>query len=103
MKDTSRDYELAAKVGRLADDMLIGSAELAAFLGVSKLSIQTGSVRVPMRVVGLGRKMQWRLGDVREFVRKQQTLTPALSEQPPPRRPGRPTKAQQIAARGVEK
>lgn len=101
MKNTSRDYELAAKVGRLADDMLIGSAELAAFLGVSRMSIQTGSVRVPMRVTGLGKKMQWRLGDVRAFVRQQQTMPSASPEPQGTRRIGRPTKAEQVAKRAV--
>lgn len=99
MKKTERDYELAAKLSRLHDDMLIGSTELAAFLGVSRVSIQTGSVRVPDRVFGLSRKMQWRLGDVRTFVREQQT-TAAVLVTSAVNRPGRPTKAQQVAKKG---
>lgn len=69
MRESERNYELAALVGRLGDDMLVGSAEVAAILGISRLSIQTGSTVIPGRIAGVGRKMQWRLGDLRQFIR----------------------------------
>lgn len=96
MKESSRDYDLALKVTRLSDDMLIGSAELAAFLGISRLSIQTGSVRLPERLAGLSKKMQWRLGDVKEFVRSQQTQQLPSSVATGKRGRGRPTKIEQV-------
>ena len=98
MREAPRDYGLAAQIGLLPDDMLIGSAEIAALFGYSKLSIQTGSVTIPGRVTGLGRKMQWRLGDVRAFIRNASN-TGELSTRPR----GRPSKAQTVAARLAKK
>lgn len=128
MKESTRDYELATKVARLSDDMLIGSAELAAFMGVSPLSIQTGRVRLPPRISGLSRKMQWRLGDVRAFIGIQKTTPETVSprrrleikaEQNAEKvaaffrgqliapetvslRRGRPTKAEQVAGTSIK-
>ncbi len=101
MKEYIRDYDLASKVAKLPDDALISSAELAAFWGVSQTSIQTGHIKnLPARVSGLSRKMQWRLGDVREFVHaKTSTHTDQPQQPKQPRRRGRRTKAEEVSGR----
>ncbi|MGZ5799706.1 MAG: hypothetical protein ACXWJZ_03650 [Burkholderiaceae bacterium] len=99
MKVLVRNYDLAAKIAKFHDDMLLGSEELAAFLGVSQDSIQTGRVITPPRVSGFTRKLKWRFGDVRAFIRDQSKtstetpIVPPISAIP---KIGRPTKAEQI-------
>ena len=98
-----RDYDLVEKLARLPDDTIVSTLEVAAMLNISPQTIRCKTVRVPDRLIGLSRKMQWRIGDVRAFIRGQKTETaPASSAQEtPPKKRGRPTKAETIAARRV--
>lgn len=91
----NRDYELAARVSTLGDDALVGPREIAAIADLSPVTVQQRKVRGfpdPLETV---RHLRWRLGDVRQWMRgsSAQTVEGTL-----PRRPGRPTKAEQVAA-----
>lgn len=70
---TTRNFELAEKVGRLSHDAPINAEEIAAFLGVSLKSIHTQRVHLPPRLVCGGRKLMWRFGDVLQFLKQRET------------------------------
>lgn len=104
----TRDYELAEKVDKLPDSALIGAFEVAALSGVAVSSIQKPKQR---KKIGLdeprvlGRINKWKLGAVRTWLqvgrKDMQAETPKPKEaavNQPPRRRGRPTKAETVAA-----
>lgn len=94
-----RDYELAAKLSRAGDDMLVGPVEVAALTGLSATTIgKRKVVSLPTPLPGV-RRLLWRLGDVRQWMRQRviSDATNAVSKQPGRR--GRPTKAEEIARR----
>lgn len=87
-----RDLELAAKLSKAGDDIMVGVDEVAALMGLSAVTIRQRRLDgLPQPLAGL-RTLRWRLGDIRAWMHNR---APAV---PSPRRRGRPTKAEQIAA-----
>jgi hypothetical protein len=97
----ARDYELAAKLSRAGDELLVGPVEIAALTGLSATTIGKRKVRsMPQPIPGI-RRLLWRLGDIRNWLR---TWGRSSEEQVPLRnvpeklaRKGRPTKAEEMA------
>jgi hypothetical protein len=86
-----RDYELATRLCRASDDLLVGVEEVAAFTGLAKSSIQQRKVAGPEPVSGQKKRLMWRLGDWRKWACGETSSKNLLA-----RRPGRPTKAEQL-------
>ncbi|OMS76588.1 hypothetical protein AQ925_08930 [Burkholderia pseudomallei] len=97
-KMQERDYELAAKLSRAGDDMLVGPVEVAALTGLSAITIGKRKVTsMPEPVPGI-RRLLWRMGDVRQWMRRRSGIDASAAEALPARR-GRPTKAEEVARR----
>lgn len=92
-KGEKRDYDLASRLSRAGDDLMVGVEEVAAVMGLSPVTIrQRRLAGMPAPLAGV-RALRWRLGDIRAWMRG--TAAPAS---PTPRRPGRPRKAETLAA-----
>lgn len=64
-----KDYELAVKLSRAGDDLMLGVEEAAAVCGLSKATVQQRRVRgFPPPRPGV-RKLLWRLGDLRDWMK----------------------------------
>lgn len=64
----SIDYETIQKIQKLADDVLIGVAEVAALTGFSALTVRQRKLPGLEPVPGLSR-LRRRLGDLRQWMR----------------------------------
>lgn len=98
----SIDYETIQKIQKLADDVLIGVAEVAALTGFSALTVRQRKLPGLEPVPGLSR-LRWRLGDLRQWMRTGAVTSAPLLKQAPteglPHKVGRPTKKAQVEAR----
>lgn len=97
----SIDYETIQKIQKLADDVLIGVAEVAALTGFSALTVRQRKLPGLEPVPGLSR-LRWRLGDLRQWMRTGATTSAPLLKQAStegPHKVGRPTKKAQMEAR----
>ncbi len=96
----SIDYETIQNIQNLADDVLIGVAEVAALTGFSVLTVRQRKLPGLEPVPGLTR-LRWRLGDLRLWMRTGPELNVvAPLESPKPKsKAGRPTKKAQVEAR----
>lgn len=91
-----RDYELAAKLSRAGDDLLVGPREVAAICGLSATTIGERKVAsMPAPLPGV-RRLLWRLGDIRKWMRGGEVESVAVETT---KRSGRPTKAEELARR----
>jgi len=99
-----RDYELAAKLSRAGDDVLVGPVEVAALSGLSATTIGKRKVlSMPAPIPGV-RRLRWRLGDIRKWMRSGETRAEGRSDATVKvARPGRPTKAEELARLGQRK
>lgn len=109
-----QDLALAATLKRLGDDTLIDVSSLAALLCLTPASARQAAYRnpegFPPRFPTPSRHLRWRLGDVREWIRRRAMLLRNLdAPQNPPvdhqlgrpnlektRTAGRPRKAEQV-------
>jgi hypothetical protein len=85
-------FQILKQLEQLGDDVLIGVAEVSAMIDYSIPIIRQRRVRnlpEPLKP----RRLRWRLGTIREFLRG---ATPPAA---PHTRPGRPTKSAEIARR----
>lgn len=64
----TRNYDLASQVARLPRYSLIGAREIAAISGYAESTIVQRKVPLPLPAISTGRKVLWRLADVREWV-----------------------------------
>ncbi|POR59961.1 hypothetical protein BKM23_13205 [Pseudomonas syringae pv. syringae] len=97
----SIDYETIQKIQKLADDVLIGVAEVAALTGFSALTVRQRKLPGLEPVPGLSR-LRWRLGDLRQWMRTGAITSEPLLKQAStegPHKVGRPTKKSQVEAR----
>ncbi|MBS7422741.1 hypothetical protein KHW15_00120 [Pseudomonas syringae] len=97
----SIDYETIQKIQKLADDVLIGVAEVAALTGFSALTVRQRKLPGLEPVSGLSR-MRWRLGDLRQWMRTGAITSAPLLKQASTvgsHKVGRPTKKSQVEAR----
>jgi hypothetical protein len=97
----SIDYETIQKIQKLADDVLIGVAEVAALTGFSALTVRQRKLPGLEPVPGLSR-LRWRLGDLRQWMRTGAITSAPLPKQAStegPHKVGRPTKKAQVEAR----
>ena len=97
----SIDYETIQKIQKLADDVLIGVAEVAALTGFSALTVRQRKLPGLEPVPGLSR-LRWRLGDLRQWMRTGAITSVPLLKQTSPegqQKVGRPTKKAQVEAR----
>lgn len=77
--------EREVNIHRLHDDQVIGIRELAQFLNTTEAQLYklntTCPDRLPPRLVMFGRRLAWRMGACRQWLRSdQQPLTPSLPE-----------------------
>lgn len=96
----SIDYETIQNIQNLADDVLIGVAEVAALTGFSVLTVRQRKLPGLDPVPGLSR-LRWRLGDLRLWMRtgpELNVVAPLVSPKPKSKA-GRPTKKAQVEAR----
>lgn len=64
-----RDYTLIERLASLPDDILIGVAEVAALTGFAETTIQQRRIKgFPSPLAGV-RRLKWRLGDIRAWIR----------------------------------
>jgi hypothetical protein len=97
----SIDYETIQKIQKLADDVLIGVAEVAALTGFSALTVRQRKLPGLEPVPGLSR-LRWRLGDLRQWMRTGAITSAPLLKQGSTEgthKVGRPTKKAQVEAR----
>lgn len=97
----SIDYETIQKIQKLADDVLIGVAEVAALTGFSALTVRQCKLPGLEPAPGLSR-LRWRLGDLRQWMRTGAITSVPLLKQTSPegqQKIGRPTKKTQVEAR----
>ncbi|UNG18634.1 hypothetical protein [Stutzerimonas zhaodongensis] len=96
----SIDYETIQNIQNLADDVLIGVAEVAALTGFSVLTVRQRKLPGLEPVPGLSR-LRWRLGDLRLWMRTGPELNVVAPLKNPKamRKAGRPTKKAQVEAR----
>ncbi|MGA3842242.1 helix-turn-helix transcriptional regulator [Ralstonia nicotianae] len=96
----TRDYELAAKISRAGDDLMVGPREVAAISGLSARTIGQRKISsMPAPLPGV-RRLLWRLGDIRKWMRG--TVSDSTEDgQLQPVRRGRPTKAEEVARKGI--
>lgn len=68
--ERERNYQLAERVSKLADDVYVGVAEVAAVTGFADITIQQRRIKgFPAPIPG-PRKLRWRLGDIRNWGRE---------------------------------
>jgi predicted DNA-binding transcriptional regulator AlpA len=77
--------EREVNIHRLHDDQVIGIRELAQFLNTTEAQLYklntTCPDRLPPRLVMFGRRLAWRMGACRQWLRAdQQPLAPSLHE-----------------------
>ncbi|KRW71271.1 hypothetical protein AO741_00610 [Pseudomonas sp. TTU2014-105ASC] len=96
----SIDYETIQNIQNLADDVLIGVAEVAALTGFSVLTVRQRKLPGLEPVPGLTR-LRWRLGDLRLWMRTGPELNVVTPLEGPKAKSkaGRPTKKAQVEAR----
>lgn len=96
----SIDYETIQNIQNLADDVLIGVAEVAALTGFSVLTVRQRKLPGLEPVPGLSR-LRWRLGDLRLWMRTGPKLDVVAPLESPKgkSKAGRPTKKAQVEAR----
>lgn len=64
-----RDYKLLERLTPLPDDILVGIEEVAALTGFAHITIQQRRIKeFPSPLAGV-RRLKWRLGDVRAWIR----------------------------------
>jgi len=64
-----RNYTLLERLTPLPDDVLIGIDEVAALTDFAKVTVQQRRIRgFPTPIDGV-RRLKWRLGDVRSWIR----------------------------------
>ncbi|WP_435626589.1 helix-turn-helix transcriptional regulator [Candidatus Ferrigenium straubiae] len=64
-----RDYNLLERLTPLPDDILVGIEEVAALTGFAHVTIQQRRIKeFPNPLAGV-RRLKWRLGDVRAWIR----------------------------------
>lgn len=69
MAAQQRDYALVERLSKLGDDVLVGVDEVAAMTGLAAITIkQRRNVSIPRPVPGV-RRLRWRLGDIRTWMR----------------------------------
>lgn len=91
-RPSKRDYDLAAKLSKAGDDLMVGVDEVAALMGLSAGTIRQRRLDgLPQPLAGV-RALRWRLGDIRTWMRSRAPVTTPAS----PRRRGRPTKAETL-------
>ena len=65
-----RDYELAMRLSKAGDDLMLNTAEAAAVCGLSRTTVQQRRVKgFPAPRPGV-RKLLWRLGDLRDWMKQ---------------------------------
>lgn len=64
-----RDLELLEKICRLPDDVLVGINEVALLTDLSPVTVQQRKLRGFPSPIPHIRKLRWRLGDVRTWIR----------------------------------
>lgn len=114
IQSVKQDMTLATTLAHLGDDTLIDASSIAALLCLTPASARQAAYRspdsFPPRFPTPSRHLRWRLGDVREWIRRRAMLprnddaawtTPADSEVNRPaldkaRKPGRSRKAEQV-------
>lgn len=65
-----RNYQLAERLERLGDDVLVGVEEVAALTGFAAITIQQRRINgFPLPIPG-PRKLKWKLGVIRAWGRK---------------------------------
>lgn len=98
----SIDYETVQKIQKLADDVLVGVAEVAALTGFSVLTVRQRKLHGLEPLPGLSR-LRWRLGDLRQWMRTGSIAQPATEGAQIPtkgqQKTGRPTKKTQVEGR----
>lgn len=97
----SIDYETIQKIQKLADDVLIGVAEVAALTGFSEVTVRQRKLTGLEPIPGLSR-LRWRLGDLRQWMRTGPTASAPLAKEAlaiTSHKVGRPTKKAQVEAR----
>ena len=80
----SIDYETIQKIQKLADDVLIGVAEVAALTGFSALTVRQRKLPGLEPIPGLSR-LRWRLGDLRQWMRTGAVTSAPLLKQARPK------------------
>ncbi len=86
---SKRDYDLAIRLSKAPDDLVVGPEEVAAVAGLSPTTVrQRRNKSFPQPLSGI-KALRWRLGDVRAWMRGSTAA---------PKRQGRPTKAETLAA-----
>lgn len=74
-----RDWELAAIISRLPDEVLVGVAEVAAVTGLARVTVQQR--RTPLLPEPAMRKpLRWWLGDVRQIGRSRKVEAKGMVE-----------------------
>lgn len=64
-----RNYKLLEQLTPLPDDILVGIEEVAALTGFAHITIQQRRIKeFPSPLAGV-RRLKWRLGDVRAWIR----------------------------------
>jgi len=95
-----RNYDLAAKLSKAGDDLLVGPEEVAALSGLSAATIGKRKVAsMPSPMPGV-RRLRWRLGDIRRWMRGPAADSADSNATARPTRRGRPTKAEEMARLG---
>jgi len=85
-----RDYALTERVSKWGDDVLINVIEAAAITGLSPNSIQQRRIRTFPQPVKCVRRLKWRLGEVRAWMRTRDPAPETPEDPPPKHRGGRP-------------
>lgn len=89
--------EQEINVHRLHDDQVIGARELAKFLNTTEGQIYklsaTDASRLPPRLTMLGRRLAWRMGACRQWLRRGEVQEPTDSSPAQPPKTGRPRKS----------
>jgi hypothetical protein len=97
----TRDYELAAKISRAGDDLMVGPREVAAISGLSARTIGQRKISsMPAPLPGV-RRLLWRLGDIRKWMRGTISDDSTEDRQLQRVRRGRPTKAEEVARKSI--
>ena len=89
------------------DNLTIDAKALAALLHLSSATVRSDVSRRPWTLppfIKVGTKTVWLLDTVIDWLKaREQVATPPKTPTPPPRRRGRPTKADQMAERHTSK
>ena len=67
----SRDYRLLERLSGVSDDILVGCDEVAELTGFAKVTIQQRRIKGFPQPLAAIRKLRWRLGDIRRWMRGQ--------------------------------